>query len=325
MPKVTFYGVRGSCPCSDGHMARYGGATSCVAVEVDEATPPIVLDLGTGCRRLGDELLARYFPCAPPPAGAPPHAEGHHAAHPRPPASPSLEVHAFVTHLHFDHVQGLPFFGPALRSDTRVSIYGPRQTGISLGQAFERFVQPPYFPVELGELPAELCFFEVGDGAVELGSTRVVVREIPHLGVTVGYRIEHAGTSIAYLSDHQAPADGSKVRWAVDEAVLELCSGVDLLVHDAQFTDDEFALKGHWGHSTPAYAVHVAREAGARRLVLFHHDPTHDDGDLDLLGAEAGALASAAGLEDLIVAAEGVSIQLEARRPSAVGSRPAAR
>jgi phosphoribosyl 1,2-cyclic phosphodiesterase len=340
VPKVTFYGVRGSCPCSDAGMGRYGGATSCVAVDAGDGMPPVVLDLGTGCRKLGDELLAKYFPCEGPPAGAPPSepelgafdeswlADGpsfhrHFRPHARPPARPALEINAFVTHLHFDHVQGLPFFGPALRDDTRVSIYGPRQTGISLGDALSTLVQPPYFPVELDEMPAELCFFEVGDGVVELGDTRVRVREVPHLGVTVGYRVEMGGTSIAYISDHQAPAEDGRVMWTVDDAVLALCDGADLVVHDAQFTDEEFAVRGHWGHSTAAYAVHVAREAGARRLALFHHDPTHDDGALDLVGAETEALATAAGLDELIVAAEGTSIELVTRAAGAVGSPPA--
>src|ERR1019366_3595466 len=123
------------------------------------------------------------------------------------------------------------FFGPALRPDTRVTVYGPRQPGIALSKVFASFIRPPYFPVGLEELPAELCFFEVGDGEVKLGSAKVIVREVPHVGLTVGYRVEVDGVSIAYVSDHQAPAEGGEVRWNVSERVLELCDGADLLIH----------------------------------------------------------------------------------------------
>ena len=309
MPRVTFYGVRGSCPCSDPAMSRYGGATSCVAIDPDDGQVPIVLDLGTGrppARR------AACWPATSPsgasPPGAPPIGESIRPCrsmprfglddaplelqpHPRPPADPALDVNVFATHLHFDHIQGLPFFGPALRPDTRVGIYGPRQPGSSLSEVFAAFIRPPYFPVGLHDLPAELCFFEVGDGEVKLGPTRVIVREVPHVGLTVGYRVEVGGVSVAYVSDHQAPAEDGAVRWTVSESVLELCDAADLLIHDAQYTDEEFAVKAHWGHSTLDYAVHVAREAGARRLALFHHDPTHDDDALDAFGRAAGGSA----------------------------------
>jgi phosphoribosyl 1,2-cyclic phosphodiesterase len=221
-----------------------------------------------------------------------------------------LDVNVFATHLHFDHIQGLPFFGPALRPDTRVSIYGPRQTGSSLSEVFAAFIRPPYFPVGLHDLPAELCFFEVGDGEVKLGTARVIVREVPHVGVTVGYRVEVDGVSVAYVSDHQAPAADGAVRWSVSESVLELCDGADLLIHDAQYTDEEFVVKAHWGHSTFDYAVHVAREAGARRLALFHHDPTHGDDALDALGTRTERSGLGGRLETIMVAAENATFEL---------------
>ncbi len=335
MPRVTFYGVRGSCPCSDPAMSRYGGATSCVAIDPGEGGVPIVLDLGTGARRLGEHLLARYFPLGGLPAGAPAPVEALELPfdpsmglddaplstrpHPRPLKDPALELNVFATHLHFDHIQGLPFFGPALRPDTRVSIYGPRQTGSSLSDVFAAFIRPPYFPVGLHDLPAELCFFEVGDGEVKLGPARVIVREVPHVGLTVGYRVELEGVSVAYVSDHQAPVDDGTVGRTVPESVLELCDGADLLIHDAQYTDEEFAVKAHWGHSTLEYAVHVAREAGARRLALFHHDPTHDDADLDAFGRATERSGLAGTLEAIVMAAEGSTLEL-----GPIGSRAGA-
>lgn len=281
--RVTFYGVRGSCPCSGEAIRRYGGATSCVAVSTGPAgQPPLVLDLGTGARRLGEELRAGLA------AGQP------------------LAMVAAITHLHFDHVQGLPFFAPALREGAVLDVYGPAQHGVTLAEAFAAILRPPYFPVPVADLPADIRFHEVGDEDLQLGAVTLKARRIPHVGATCGYRVESGGASVAYLSDHQAPRDFD----SVDPSVLELCTGVDLLVHDAQYTDEEFSRKAHWGHSTVAYAVRVAAEAGVRRLALFHHDPTHDDDQLDALGDHAAELAAAAGLAGVTVASEGLELEV---------------
>jgi len=312
VPSVEFYGVRGSCPCSDPALARYGGATACVAVEAGDGSPPLLLDLGTGCRNLGERLLERYFPCSPVPVGPPPHPPGEAGSAERHGASGErLRLAVFVSHLHFDHVQGLPFFGPAIRPDVRLDIFGPLQSD-SLEAAFAAFVQPPYFPIRLDEIPSELRFVGLDDGAeVEVGPARVTAREIPHVGSTLGYRVEVGGVVVAYLSDHQAPESGGRVVPTVAQSAVDLCMGADLVVHDAQYTDEEFARKRTWGHSTHEYAVEVAAEAGAARLALFHHDPTHDDAALDRIGEEASFLAGrrAPGLE-VLVAAEGGRLDL---------------
>ncbi len=291
MPSVGFYGVRGSCPCSDPALARYGGSTACVVIDPADGSVPVLLDLGTGSRRLGASLLERYFPGASQPPGVAPRDEHEmpagHAIHGR----AKLHLSAFVTHLHFDHVQGLPFFTPALRPDVRLDVYGPQQDD-SLAAAFGRFLRPPYFPVEVDELPGEVGFFELAYGAqVKVGPSLVTAREVPHVGRTLGYRVEVGGVAIAYLSDHQAPCEDGRVLKCVSKAALDLCSGADLLIHDGQYTDAEFAAKSTWGHSTVAYAVEVARQSGARCLALFHHDPTHDDDQLDSFGLQAAELA----------------------------------
>jgi ribonuclease BN (tRNA processing enzyme) len=152
----------------------------------------------------------------------------------------------------------------------------------------------------------ELITIDVGSEDFSIGSAKVMARPVPHSGVTLGFRIEAEGRSIAYMSDHQAPLD----RRAIPENVLELCQGVDLLIHDGQYTDDEFSTKADWGHSTAAYAVHVAAEAGVKRLLLSHHDPSHTDRELDRILNAARRLPEAKAIEDVSSAHEAQSIDL---------------
>src|SRR5450631_3224178 len=222
---ATFYGTRGSCPCSGDRYRRYGGNTSCLVVNV-EGDEPLIVDLGTGLRALGDVLHKEVRALGTP-----------------------LHATALLTHLHFDHILGIPFFSPLHDPGARLTVYGPAQPKSSLKDALHAAVQPPVFPIHMEQFR----------------------------GVTLGFRIEAEGRSVAYMSDHQAPLD----RRAIPEAVLELCQGVDLLIHDGQYTDDEFSAKADWGHSTAAYAVHVAAESGVKRLLLSHHDPSHTDRELD--------------------------------------------
>ncbi len=280
--RVGFYGVRGSCPCSGERYRRYGGNTACVTVEVGDE-PPIVLDLGTGLRPLGHDLDARYGIDQP------------------------VEVSAFLTHLHWDHIIGLPFCTPLLRDGGGMDVYGPPQEDGDLHALIDRVVKPPFFPVQMKELKGAIHFHEVSDDAVAVGSAKVLVRRVPHVGTTLGFRIDAEGRSLAYVSDHQAPDD----RGTVDKAVLELCDGADLVIHDAQYTEDEFRAKATWGHSTISYAVHVAAEAGGRRLALFHHDPQHSDDFLDRLLDEAKADVDAGRLDAVISAEEGLVVDLD--------------
>ena len=260
---------------------RYGGNTACVTVEVGDE-PPIVLDLGTGLRPLGHDLDARYG------------------------VDQSVEVSAFLTHLHWDHIIGLPFCTPLLREGGRMDVYGPPQEGGHLHAIIDRVVKPPFFPVGVKELRGCLEFHEVSDDVVPVGSAKVLVRRVPHVGTTLGFRVEAEGHTVAFVSDHQAPDD----RGTVDNAVLELCDSADLVIHDAQYTEEEYRAKATWGHSTIAYAVHVAAEAGARRLALFHHDPQHTDDDLDQLLDEANANADAGRLDAVTSAEEGSVVDL---------------
>jgi phosphoribosyl 1,2-cyclic phosphodiesterase len=241
-----------------------------------------VLDLGTGLRFWGQSL----------------------------PADGSFHGHAFVTHLHWDHVQGLPFFTPINCPGASLDVYAPSQVGSSVAEMFDDFMRPPYFPVRPADLFGDIRFHDVANTVVEVGSARVLVRDVPHVGATNGYRVEVGGVSVAYISDHQEPVDRSG---SVADSVLELCQGADLLIHDAQYTDDEFAVKSNWGHCTADYAVRVAEAAGVGRLALFHHDPGRSDLAMDDLLAHARRCGEALGVHDIIGAAEGTSFLVSPR------------
>jgi len=281
---VTFFGVRGStpCPCEDNR--RYGGNTACVALEAP-GEDPIILDLGTGLRFFGETQ----------------------------PQDGSFRGTALVTHLHWDHVQGLPFFVPMLREGARLDVYAPSQEGMSLTEAFDEFMRPPYFPVRIADLPGEIVFHDTTEDDVAVGNAKVRVRQVPHVGTTLGYRVDWNGVSVAYVSDHQQPDDPDHV----DEGVMELCDGADLVIHDAQYTADEFDQKSTWGHCTVEYAVEVARRSGARRLALFHHDPAHCDAEVDDLLHQAQDLGAAAGLDEVLAASEGLTLAYQGHPSSA--------
>ena len=185
------------------------------------ARTPIILDLGTGLRLFGTQPIDGTF-----------------------------RGTALVTHIHWDHVQGLPFFPPVDRPGARFDIYGPTQDEGSLAEVFGELMCPPYFPIHFSELEGDVEFHDVTDEDLKIGTAKVMVRPVPHPGPTVGYRIEWDGVSVAYISDHQAPHELDTVA----DAVLELCDGVDLLIHDAQYTPAEFAMKSYWGHCTIDYA-----------------------------------------------------------------------
>ena len=287
---VTFWGVRGSTPCDGARYARYGGNTSCVAIEA-EGHRPMIFDLGTGLREYGEVVTAH--------------------------AAAELEANAFVTpylatvlltHLHWDHIIGLPFFTPAFRPDAEIDIHGPEQAG-GLGPTFTGVMRPPYFPITPADMGGRLSFHDTGADDFGVNGAKVRSRWVRHTDPTLGYRVELDGASVTYISDHgQGCHTPVERELEVPSDVLELCDGVDVLIHDSQHTVAEFEVKRHFGHCTVDYAVQVAREAGARLLVLFHHCPTHTDDDVDRLLDYARDLSAKTNGPDVIAAREGMRL-----------------
>jgi len=282
--RLTFYGVRGSCPCSGPSYATFGGATSCVLLETGTGAP-IIFDAGTGMRALGADLQPRLHE-----RGIPLHAR------------------VLLTHLHYDHLLGLPFFSPLEDPGAVVEIYGPRQGETSLADLINGAVTPPFFPVQMTEFAGDVRLVEMADEDFAAEDATVTSRWVPHTDPTLGYRVESGGVSVAYVPDHQAPLD----RLTISDGVRDLCQGVDVLIHDAQYDDEEFARRSDWGHSTVAYAVRVALEAGVRQLVLFHHDPAHDDERILDLEEAARQIPGADGLELIVAAREGMTLDVGA-------------
>ncbi|TPW12531.1 MAG: hypothetical protein FD127_2583 [Acidimicrobiaceae bacterium] len=219
----------------------------------------------------------------------------------------SFRGHCLLTHLHWDHTQGLPFFTPMLHPDSVFDVYAPYQEdGRSVREVFESTIRPPLFPIGIDQFPGAFLFHDLADDEFHIGDVRIMSRLVPHVGPTLGYRIEWNGITVAYLSDHQQPYDGS---FAASEAALELADGVDLLIHDSQYTADEFAVKFNWGHCTVDYAVWFATQARVKTLALFHHDPTRTDDAVDSLAECARATGRLVGM-NVICAHEGLTVEL---------------
>jgi phosphoribosyl 1,2-cyclic phosphodiesterase len=262
--QVDFCGVRGSLPAVGVEFARYGGHTSCVALShLGAEAPTLILDSGTGVQ-LASELLA----------GA------------------AFNGTILLSHLHWDHVQGLPFFAPGDRPDARVEVMLPEQSsGASAVEVLSGMMSPPYFPIEPTQLRGAWTFTSLPSGESEIEGFSVLALEIPHRGGrTYGYRIGDGHSTIAYLPDHNPTALGAGEDGFGEyhAAALALARGVDLLIHDAQLLPDELAEEGHFGHAVADYSVALAERAEARSVALFHHRLDRNDDALDALGDRLG-------------------------------------
>jgi phosphoribosyl 1,2-cyclic phosphodiesterase len=283
---ITFCGVRGSTPAPGASYVRYGGNTSCVAVAHDgDPGPVLLLDAGTGLANATGLLGGAAF------AGT-----------------------ILLSHLHWDHCLGLPFFRGGDRDDARVRLLLPDQGGVasdgsaSAERLLSRVMSPPFFPITPGQLHGDWAFGTVSPGQLKAEGFTIEAREIPHKGGrTIGYRVSDGHRALAYVTDHCPTVfgPGPDGLGVYHEAVLDLAAEADLLVHDAQLVAEEVPAEADFGHAAAEYAVGLAVRARARRVALFHHKPSRTDGQLDAIARRFdGAPLS------VLVAAEGLSVAL---------------
>jgi phosphoribosyl 1,2-cyclic phosphodiesterase len=305
--KVRFWGVRGSIPVPGRATNRYGGNTSCVEVRPRNAAP-IIIDAGTGLRRLGKSLMEEAF------------GDGRGKAA------------ILISHTHWDHVQGMPFFSPLYRAGNEIDIFA-RQRDLHLEAVFSAQNRAPYFPVPLSAMQAEIRFHELIEGTrFEIGNATVSCTRLNHPWIAMAYRIDVDGAAVVYCADtapftdvlfgkeflHKAPSLDEPLPPAVAAELARMRAGViglaknaDLLIYDTQFTKEEYRRFPHWGHSHPDDAIAIAREAGAKRLCLFHHAPMRSDDENDRILAQYREVVRAQGDRfELVSAYEGLEITL---------------
>jgi CheY-like chemotaxis protein len=304
--KVRFWGTRGSLPKPGPNTLRYGGNTSCVEVTADDGTL-VVLDCGTGVHELGQTLLA----------------EGR-----------AKRGSLLISHTHWDHIQGFPFFTPLFIPGTEWDIFAPRGLGHDVAASMAGQMQYRYFPVNLEQLGGTIRYHDLVEGEFTIGSIRVIAHYVNHPAVALGYRLEADGACVVYATDHEPhtkeadkerPAMGAVDRsvHAQDAAHVHFIAGADLLIHDSQYTEAEYAQKVGWGHSPVERVVDYARMGRVKRLALYHHDPLRGDDAVDSLVESCQARAG----DEVQVfgAAEGMVIEIQAGQAITAAERPSAR
>jgi phosphoribosyl 1,2-cyclic phosphodiesterase len=277
---VSFYGVRGSIPAPGPSTARYGGNTSCVEVRLADGSA-LILDAGTGLRELGNALLKN---------------------------GDARRIHLLISHAHWDHILGLPFFAPLWRRETELVVY-PMASDAQ--ERFQRTIfDDIHFPVSMEDIPATLRYEKPDADVWSVGSARVRRIQLNHPGGSQGFRIEdETGASLAYLTDNELSTPHHR---ATDtDQLARFAEGVDLLIHDAQYVAEDMPHKRGWGHSVVDEVLRLGVLAKPKRLVLYHHDPDRTDDELDVIGERASSwLSSNAQSTELVVAREGLAFDL---------------
>jgi phosphoribosyl 1,2-cyclic phosphodiesterase len=279
---VRVWGCRGSIAAPGPDTVKYGGNTSCVEVQL-RSGHVLVLDAGTGMRALGVAMQHQHPP----------------------------EIHVLLTHLHLDHLQGLGFFRPLFQPGRRVHLWGPKSPVQNLAQRISIYLSPPLFPVQLDDVGAHLTFHDAPETAVTIGSATVRAALVTHQGPTLGYRIEEDGRSLVYLPDHE-PGLGTTLKIQPNSWMsgYDIARGADVLLHDAQYLDEEYPNHVGWGHSSIGDALEFASKSDVGRVVLFHHDPYHTDAELEALLDEAHA-AWPGSTDRVALASEGMTIMVD--------------
>jgi phosphoribosyl 1,2-cyclic phosphodiesterase len=276
--RVTCWGTRGSIPAPGPQTVRFGGNTSCVEVRTADGRR-LIFDAGTGLRAFSKRIAGN--------GGA-------------------LDAHLFVTHYHWDHIQGFPFLAQLYDAGTHLHIHGPREGDISVERAFSGQMSTLYFPIPLDAIAASLEFSSANGAPWREGGVEVQAFRVQHPGVTYGYRVRAGGASVVYVPDNEIGEEPDP-RWYAE--MVEFAGGADLLLHDAMYSQAEY-LRG-WGHSTFGQALRLAEDAGVRRLALFHHAPDRGDAELErIVGEMREALAARGSALELSAAAEGEEIAL---------------
>jgi phosphoribosyl 1,2-cyclic phosphodiesterase len=278
--QVKIWGCRGSVPTPGEGTVKYGGNTSCVEVMLGDEEA-LVLDAGTGIRELGLDLVRRG----------------------------TRKIHLFLTHLHLDHLEGLRFFAPLWDARVTLDVWGPRSPVLGLRERVLRAFSPPLFPLDFRDVPARVSFHDLPGEPWQADGISLFADLVLHPGPTLGYRLETASASLAYLPDHEpalAGIEGRSPDWISGGA---LAGGADLVLHDAQYLDEEYDAKIGWGHSSVEQAVAFCRAVDARGLVLFHHEPQRSDRELESLEARARTLSGGGQLPP-VLAREGMVLEL---------------
>lgn len=282
---VRCWGTRGSIPTPGPHTVRHGGNTTCF--EVQHEGTRLIFDAGSGIRPLGRHIVEK---------------------------GPNT-IHIFLTHFHWDHIQGFPFFAPLYDAEDSIKVVGPRQKDIDVQNLFAGQMGPIYFPVPYSVVAATMSFEHLNDGAYEVEGFHLEVMRVKHPSFVIGYRITVGGRVICFIPDNELAAPAHEVGPDFDERLKTFVSEADLLIHDSMYTEEEYPNRIGWGHSTFTQSLRLAEDGGAKRLLFFHHDPMRGDDDLDeIVGRmrdDAGARGSSVEME---AATEGMEYTLESSK-----------
>ncbi len=297
--KIKFWGVRGSIPTPGPRTTRYGGNTSCLEISFPDK-PLMIVDAGSGIRELGKDLLTRQHP---------------------------IQAYIFLSHFHWDHIQGLPFFQPAFESQNNFVIYGCDEPNVDLTKIISMQMNPIYFPVAIEDMSAKVEFRPITEEQFTLNDVDVETKFLNHPGYTLGFRFTYNSKSIVYMSDNEPfyrkqnhtsryTRDSLESRFEnyvedKENHLIRFLAGADVLIHDAQYFPEEYQQRISWGHSPYTYAVDLAVKGRVKQLILFHHDPDHDDDTVDrILDLSRNRLRQQGYRIECLAAAEGDAIHL---------------